>query len=449
MRQGYRVIDADTHVTPSIEHLLNYADSELLDRKDELEPHIRVTTPTPGRGHPAHPYGVVRVNPYPYNRVAGHKEHEEPDTRGAGARGALEGRVKNLALKPIAEGIQHGNATGRLANMDVEGVDVNLLIPGTWAPGSTALDPSLALSMYRAYHRYMDDYCSADPRRLKGLVLAPCADPAAAAKMIAEHADREWLAAVWPVLPEGLPVDDPDLEPVWAAMNEADLPIMHHSFFYEAPYFPGYRDIWGNVAVARTAAHVWGAQRLLAYVLISGMLDRHPNLRVAVVETGHGWLPNWIIRLTSQIDYVKGAVPKDLKHTPMEYVEMGRVFCAIESHEGPHMTKAVNDLLGDGVLMYASDFPHPECTYPESTDRVLDWAPVLGAEATRKLMGENAARYLRLLTDPWSDPPPAGAGASADAGSSTSAGADAAAAVEGTAAGADETAAEPVGAGAD
>lgn len=425
MRQGYRVIDADTHVTPSIEHLLAYADSELLDRQSELEPHIRVTKPTPGRGHPTHPYGVVRVNPHPYNRVAGHKEHDEPDTRGAGARGALEGRVQNLALKPIADGIQHGNSTGRLANMDVEGVDVNLLIPGTWAPGSTALDPSLALSMYRAYHRYMDDYCSADPRRLKGLVLAPCADPAAAAAMIEEHADREWLAAVWPVLPEGLPVDDPDLEPVWAAMNEADLPIMHHSFFYEAPYFPGYRDIWGNVAVARTAAHVWGAQRLLAYVLISGMLDRHPNLRVAAVETGHGWLPNWIIRLTSQIDYVKGAVPKDLKHTPMEYVQMGRVFCAIESHEGPHMTKAVNDLLGDGVLMYASDFPHPECTYPESTDRVLDWEPVLGAEATRKLMGENAARYLRLLTDPWSDPPPAGAD------------------------GAAEPAAEPVGAGAD
>ena len=105
---------------------------------------------------------------------------------------------------------------------------------------------------------------------------------------------------MWPVLPEGLPVDDPDLEPIWQAMDEADLPIMHHSFFYEAPYFPGYRDIWGNVAVARTAAQVWGAQRLMAYVLVSGMLDRYPNLRVATVETGHGWLPHWIIRLTSQ-----------------------------------------------------------------------------------------------------------------------------------------------------
>ena len=50
---------------------------------------------------------------------------------------------------------------------------------------------------------------------------------------------------------------------------------------YQPPYFPGCRDIWGNTVVARTAAHVWGAQRLLAYVLISGMLERYPRLRVA------------------------------------------------------------------------------------------------------------------------------------------------------------------------
>ncbi len=403
MRQGYRVIDADTHVTPSVEVLVDYGDRELKDRADELTPYIRVTKPTAGRGHPDHPYGVVRVNPHPYNRVAGHKPDESAATRGAGAKGALEGRVENLAVKPIADGIQHTNSEGRLANMDVEGVDINFIIPGTWAPGSTALDLSLAKAMYRSYHRYMADYCSADPRRLKGLLLAPGADPQWAADTIRKHAGDEWLAAVWPVLPEGLPVDDPDLEPIWQAMDEADLPIMHHSFFYEAPYFPGYRDIWGNVAVARTAAHVWGAQRLMAYVLVSGMLDRYPNLRVATVETGHGWLPHWIIRLTSQIDYVKGAVPADLKHTPMEYVQMGRVFCAIEQHEGPEMTKAVIDILGDGVLMYESDFPHPECYYPNSTDNVISWGPVIGEEALRKLMADNAARYLRLLSDPWGD----------------------------------------------
>ena len=74
MRQGYRVIDADTHVTPSVEVLVEYGDRELKDRADELTPYVRMTKPTAGRGHPTHPYGVVRVNPHPYNRVAGHKQ---------------------------------------------------------------------------------------------------------------------------------------------------------------------------------------------------------------------------------------------------------------------------------------------------------------------------------------------------------------------------------------
>ena len=58
-----------------------------------------------------------------------------------------------------------------------------------------------------------------------------------------------------------MPIDDPDLNPLWEIMNDLHLPIMHHSFFYEPPYFPGARDIWGNSAIARTAAHPWGALR--------------------------------------------------------------------------------------------------------------------------------------------------------------------------------------------
>ena len=404
MRNGYRVIDVDTHVTPSLEVMLRYADAKLLARKAELKPYTRTMKPVAGRGHPTENYEVIRVNPRPYKRVAGMKA-DAPAAGTAGGQGALEGRVENVAKGQPRDGIQHDNSAGRLLDMDVEGVDIDVLIPAPWAPGSTALDLDLARGLYDAYHRYQADYCSADSRRLKGLVLVPGADPDYAVRAIKSLAGQDWVTAAWPLLPESMPVDDPDLDPVWAAMNDADLPILHHSFFYEPPYFPGYRDIWENPVVARTAAHVWGAQRLISYVLISGMLDRFPALRVATVETGHGWLPHWIVRLNSQVTYVKGGVRDDLKHTPLEYVEMGKVFCAIEAHEGPYLTKSVVDILGDGVLMYSSDFPHPECMFPEHTDYVLGWKDVIGETATRKLMGDNAARYLRLLSAPWDDTP--------------------------------------------
>ena len=412
MRQGMRVIDVDTHVTPSVEVLMRYADQTLKERERDLKPYIRVMEPSAGRGHPEGSYEILRINPLPYNRMAGQKGAAKAiQSAGAGTRGALEGRVDNLAGKGVEVGVQHDNSAGRLRNMDIEGVDIDVIIPGTWACGSSALEPDLSQALYRAYHRYMADYCSADSRRLKGLILAPGADPTWAANTIRELAKEDWPAAVWPILPEGLPVDDPDLEPIWQAMDEANLPIIHHSFFYEPPYFPGYRDIWGNGAVARTAAHVWGAERLIAYVLISGILDRYPNLRIGTVETGHGWLPHWILRLTSQMRFVKDSVPGDLKMTPLEYVQAGRVFCGIENHEGPLMTKAVIDILGDGVLMYQSDFPHPESLYPNGTDTVIAWQSTLGETAVRKLMGDNAARFLRLATDPWERAPATAGGA--------------------------------------
>lgn len=393
MRNGYRVIDMDSHVTPSIEVLHRYASNSFKERWDDLKPYLREMRSPEGRGHPTTPWNTLKVKPIPYNRIAGYAPEVEKIEKGGA--GAVEGRVENISKQKCQERIQHDNPHGRLEDMDKEGVDVNLLIPGTWAPASSALEIGLTMGLYEAYHTYMDDFCSADTKRLKGLFMAPGGNIPWAVEQLKKLGNRDWLACVWPALPEGLPIDDPSLNPLWEVMNDLHLPIMHHSFFYEPPYFPGYRDIWGNSAIARTAAHPWGAQRSLAYVIAGGILDRYPNIKVGFSETGHGWLPNWLFRLDSQVVYVKGVVPK-LKYKPSEYALMGRVKVCIEAHEGAGMTKAVIDLMGDQCLMYASDFPHPECDWPHSVDNVLKWGNVIGPDAMRKMLGENADNYMRM-----------------------------------------------------
>jgi predicted TIM-barrel fold metal-dependent hydrolase len=153
--------------------------------------------------------------------------------------------------------------------------------------------------------------------------------------------------------------------------------------------------------MGRCAGQTWGGQRFLSFMLMGGMLDRYPNLRVGVLECGHGWLPHWLLRLTRQIEYVRGSVSPNLKHTPVEYAQMGRVFCSIDLSEGVEMTKAVIDLMGNHVLMFASDYPHPETIFPDHADAVIEWTPVLGETAMRKLMWENATRFFRLSSTPW------------------------------------------------
>jgi len=320
---------------------------------------------------------------------------------GGGDRGFLSGRTHMVTRHPITPRVAEDNGRGRLSDMDREGRDIDFIIPGPWAYGAPALAPHLARGLYRAYHRYMADYCAADTRRLKSMILTLATDPAWSAQVIQEHAREDWVAAVWPLLPEGMPVDDPDLEPIWSAADEADLPIMYHAFTIETPYFPGYRDIWENPAMGRCAGQTWGGQRFLSFMLMGGMLDRYPRLRVGTLESGHGWLPHWLVRLGRQIDYVRGSVSPTLKHTPLEYAQMGRVFCSIDFSEGVALTKAAIDLLGDHVLMFASDYPHPETIFPDHADAVIAWRQTLGDAAMQKLMWENASRFLRLTSTPW------------------------------------------------
>jgi predicted TIM-barrel fold metal-dependent hydrolase len=81
----------------------------------------------------------------------------------------------------------------------------------------------------------------------------------------------------------------------------------------------------------------------------------------------------------------------ELGHKPSEYVTGGRYFQSIEIPEGARLTNAVIDLVGDHVLMYASDYSHGESHFPESVSLVLDWA--MDTARKRKLFWDNAIRF--------------------------------------------------------
>ena len=159
------------------------------------------------------------------------------------------------------------------------------------------------------------------------------------------------------------------------------------------PYAPGGLDTWENLWLQRSAAHPWCGMRNMAALIGSGVMDRYPKLRIGTLEAGHGWLPFWIARLDEHAETIKAALPR-LKRRPSEYVTSGRYFQSIEIPEGAPLTNAVADLLGDDVLMYASDYPHGESHFPASAGIVLGWD--MAQARKRKLMWDNAVRlYAR------------------------------------------------------
>ena len=145
--------------------------------------------------------------------------------------------------------------------------------------------------------------------------------------------------------------------------------------------------------MGRTAGHPWGAQRAVASFFGSGIMDRYPNVRFAVLESGFGWLPFWAKRMDDQVTYM-GFVAKDLQHSMSEYMTSGRFFCSIVLHEGPELVRLVSEILGDDILMFGSDYPHAESRFPVSVKVVDEWE--MPDERRAKLMHENAAKCFRL-----------------------------------------------------
>ncbi|HEX2064826.1 MAG TPA: amidohydrolase family protein [Acidimicrobiales bacterium] len=374
------MFDADTHVNPTAEVLERYADDGLQRRLPDLAP-FRVPAEgtraaTPGTHH-------YRIGTALYRRVLGEAgPHESFVGEATTWRGTRQPRP----------GVQDDHSANRVRDMDEEGADVHLTVPASWTSVVGLGDPELETGLIRAFHRYMADFCGPFPGRLRGVLVASGQAVDDAVGEIRRWGTSLWPAAVMPLLAEGVPVDHPELEPVWAAAADFDLPIVHHSDTWNPPYFPGHKDMWDNVFLARMASHPWGAMRFVASFVGAGILDRYPSLRVGVLEAGFGWLPFWARRMDEQIGYVGGTPP--LKCRPSEYLTGGRFFCSIEVHEGEETFASVTERLGDGVLMYASDYPHAECQFPDSPANVLGWSSV-SEPARRKLLHDNAARFVR------------------------------------------------------
>lgn len=380
MRNGFKVYDSDTHVTASAEDLEPYLASSVKVLVPELEQYK-----TPIRRTSA---GAVLEPPYSHRYslggFGGGWGSDVPRTLGEAAPQAnAERRTQKFmgSRLPTADG--EWVAESRLRDMDEEGVDVQLMVPGVPRGHD---DPKVDVEFIRANHRFLNDFCGTSPRRLKALLTLDARFIEDSVQEIKTWGRTSWAVGIWLNLPLDFPLDHPSLEPVWAAVEEEGLCVVHHSF---SGGYPGYRDLWQNPFLGRTASHPWGAMRAVASFVGSGIMDRYPSIRFSILESGFGWLPFWTARMQDQVEYM-GYVP-ELQHTITEYMTGGRFFASIVLHEGPEMVRMVADMMGDHLLMYSSDYPHPETRFPGSVDLVLNWRAVEG-DLLPKILWDNAVK---------------------------------------------------------
>lgn len=316
----------------------------------------------------------------------------------------IPGRVESCAapgqtphkmpMPVVADGAT--DPTARLCDMDLDGIEIAALYPtyGLMVQGVT--EPDAATALCRAVNDWIADYCAADPSRLIGVGLVPQTGPeealAEARRCVEEHGFR----GVWrrPEQFSGItPIQDPAYDAVWGYLAEAGVPIAFHPGVNGLIPYEYLADRFDDYYSAIHAAHFVTEQMMaLTSMVAYGVLERFPTLRVAFLECGASWTVSYLHRLDEHLDMF-GFERADLTMRPSEYF---RRQCFVSAEEVEPGLDTMVELYPESVV-FASDYPHADGTFPGATAELLQ-TDELDRAAVRSIMRTNAD-VLYGLTD--------------------------------------------------
>ncbi|HSK04683.1 MAG TPA: amidohydrolase family protein [Kofleriaceae bacterium] len=312
-------------------------------------------------------------------------------------RGFSERAQREIARQTFARAAQLEAATrpdGQLAAMDAAGVDVAFLLP-TYAMYLLAVDdmaPARAAAFAHAYNSWLHAYCARDPRRLRGVGAIARHDPAAMLAELDRIAGLGWTAVVLRPNPVcGRRLGDPAHEPFWAACAARGIAVALHEGTHARVPTAG-ADRFQTRFAQHACSHPMELMMALLDLIESGVLERHPTLRVAFLEAGCGWVPYWLWRLDEEYRQLAGEVAEHVRMAPSAYFRR-QCFVALEPDE-PNLAETVR-AIGPGCVVFGSDAPHLDHE-ADVVERFAGPGGPLSAELVAQIAGENPRRLFGI-----------------------------------------------------
>jgi uncharacterized protein len=282
---------------------------------------------------------------------------------------------------------------GRLKDMDRDGIERGLLFPSAGLYLTSVEEESYAAALCRAYNNWLYDYCGADRKRLMGVGAIPVQDIDAAVAETRRVVNELGFKAIFvrPNPVKGRTLEDPYYDPLYHILEDLGVPLMVHEG--SGAYLPtaGVDRFVGQWFFTHTISHPFEQMLASLALICKGTLERHPKLQVVFLETGAGWLPYWLWRMDEHYEILPFQVPW-LKMKPSDYFRR-QCFTSCEPDE-TRLGEVITSI-GPERVLFASDYPHWDAKLSGSPQAVIDRSDI-SADCKRKIMGENAARLLRL-----------------------------------------------------
>ncbi|MDX1733430.1 MAG: amidohydrolase family protein [Halioglobus sp.] len=279
----------------------------------------------------------------------------------------------------------------RLQELEDDGLAGEVIFP-QMAPFGAGLmqyrheiSPEQSLAGNQAYNRWLADLCAVNPGRHAGVAIINVDDIDVSVQEIRDaHKAGLFGGVLLPTSTGTHPFyhDYRRYEPIWSVCEELNMPIHTHS-----GWSPDYGDVFSATTMYISEVDMW-AQRPFKALLWSGVFERHPDLKLVFTETGCGWILETLRVLEFKIDNpIFAHFTKDMSLTPREYFQRN---CYIGASFLPRHEIGSRYDIGIDKLMWGSDYPHMEGTWPNTMDKLRETFHDVDEREIRAMLGETA-----------------------------------------------------------
>jgi predicted TIM-barrel fold metal-dependent hydrolase len=288
----------------------------------------------------------------------------------------------------------HWDAAAHLDDMDLDGLAVEVVYCEVSAFRYLYLMREGGTDATRAFNDALHAYASVDPSRLIVSYQIPIHDMDFAVSEVQRVASFGGKSLQLPVFPVEL--GQPDYcnaryEPLWAAVQETGLPICCHTGMNAQFDNLATRDPTPQRALCVPLIALSSAEAMGMWIL-GGVFERFPGLKVVFVEPGLGWVAWWLDAIDDMAQRQHYDYPA-ITDLPSAYFRRNMFLTFMEE---PRSVQLLRDRLGVTNIMWASDYPHPPTTWPNSRAAIdKQFSGVPNAER-RQIVCDNAARVWRL-----------------------------------------------------
>ncbi|MEE8475129.1 MAG: amidohydrolase family protein [Myxococcota bacterium] len=360
----YPIISADSHVTEPANTYIDYIDPKWRDKaprmvRDDKAGDVFVID------------GIKR--PIPMGLVA------------AAGKPPEEIRLQGVRFEDMHRGGWEPNA--RLEDQDRDGIAAEIIYPTVGLVLCNHSDFDYKRACFEAYNRWITEYCSPHPHRLIGVGQTAMRSPEEGIKDLEAIRAAGLRGVMMPGVPAVEDYDSTRYDDFWRAAIELELPLSFHilttrSGPVRGPLMNGFLTI------------VRGCQDIMGTLVLGGVFERHPKLKIVCVEADAGWVPHYMYRMDHAYERHRYWLPagQELSKPPSEYFREN-IYVTFQDDWVAFKTA---DLMNWKRLLWANDFPHSDSTWPRSQELLAKHRADLSEEQQEGILCGNVAELYKI-----------------------------------------------------